>query len=538
MSVANILIEATAAIDSSGTLQTFYLSVEKFVTSPTDTPPNQDFAPAVQDPGTVGLHVFSDGVTSGASQMEDGEIVIVNRDGQFDAWVDYSFDGRAIVIRSGNSGAYPGSFSVLFTGTIAGFTASEDSIIFKLKDKGFVFQVPALMNVYAGTNILPAGLEGTTDDIAGNFKPCVFGAVFSVAPPLCNTSKETYQVNDGAVVDIPAVYDRGALLTKGANYATSVLLQAAAPGAGTYVTCFAEGYFRLGSAATGQITADVLEGANAAARTTAQILNRLALLKVTSGEISATDVTALDAINNAVVGIWLNNETTTIESAMDSIAASIGAWFGFDYSGTLRMGQLAVPSGSPVAVLEEYDTAGAITRIVPAGNGIPSYQVTVHHTKVWTVQTTDLAGAVTAATRAYLSVDYRAAVAQTPSVLTQWLLSQPLVFDGLLTTSADAIAEASRRNTLYSVRRDIFEVPISIQVLSENNFKLMDEIGLVRDRFGLDDGKSFLLIGIRLELASGLAILSLWGGITINSFALLESGFNILLESGNKLVLE
>jgi hypothetical protein len=114
-------------------------------------------------------------------------------------------------------------------------------IVFRLRDKQYLFTVPALTTRYAGTNVLPLGFEGMPADVMGKVKPVVLGAVFNVPAVLVNTSKLTYQVNDGPLASVGAVYDSGLALTFGADFATKELMQAAAPSAGTYNTCLAEG---------------------------------------------------------------------------------------------------------------------------------------------------------------------------------------------------------------------------------------------------------------------------------------------------------
>lgn len=507
-----IVIELTAAIDAAGTLQTMYLSTDAFVTSPTDTPANTAFLPVLIDPGSLGVHAYSDGRTGGATRLEIGEIVIANADGALDGWLNYSFDGRPVTIRSGTSGAYPGSFSALLVGTVESIEADWRRLIIRLRDKQWVLEKSALLTRYAGTNALPAGLEGTAADLKGKAKPQAFGRVFNVPAPCVNTSTLTYQVSDGAVSDITAVFDRGASLTKGANFATSALLQAASPAAASYITCFAEGYFRLGTSPAGLITADVTQGAAGSNRTVAQIIKQLALnAGLSAGEISSADVTALDTANSAVVGIWLSDDGTTFSDAIDQVAASIGAWFGFDGTGVLRMGTLTAPSGTAVVTLQDFDIGEQIERRPPKDNGLPVYRSTVNHTKLWATQPSDLAGAVTAATRAYLAQERRSEKAEDASIKTQWLLSPELSIDGLLTAAADAATETARLLALFKVRRDIFDVPVDISILTLNSLKLMDIVALQVARFGMSAGKNFRLIGIRIELKTAQAVLTLWG---------------------------
>lgn len=255
-----ILIELTAAINATGTTKTFYLSSEAFVTRPTDTPANVAFIPALLDPGSLGVAAYSDGRTGGGSKLEVGEIVVANSDGQFDAWLTYGFDGRPLTIRSGTGGAYPADFPAVLAGTVESIEADFEKLVIRLRDRQYILQKPVLATRYKGDNTLPTGLEGTAADLKDKPKPRVLGKVFNIAPPQVNTAKLTYQVSNGPVGEISAVYDRGAALTKGADYATSTAMQAASPSSGTFITCLAEGYFRLGSLPAGQVTADVTEG--------------------------------------------------------------------------------------------------------------------------------------------------------------------------------------------------------------------------------------------------------------------------------------
>jgi hypothetical protein len=512
-----IAIELVGAVDSAGTVSTFYLSTDKLVTEPTDTPVNVAFQDRILDPGTIGIHAFADGRTGGNTKLESGQIIIGNFDANLDSFLNYSFDGRSVTIRSGTSGAYPGSYPALFIGTVESVDASVAQIVLVLKDKQWKLTLPAITTLYGGTNSLPNGLDGVPTDIQGKAIPKTYGKVFNVSPPMVNSSKLTFQVNNGVVVDIPAVYDSGILITKGADFATSALLQAAAPGAGTYITCFAEGYFRLGTTPAGEITSDVTQGAAGANRTVAQILKQLATdAGLSGGEISSADVTALDTANSAVVGIFLSDSTVTFLTAMDQIATSVGAYYGFDYTGTLRMGQLIAPTGPPVVTLYDYNliepTGGiALNRVTAKDNGVPVWNVILNHTLNYTVQSSGLAGAVTAATRGYLANATRSVASADATIKNQWKLAGTMTVDTLLTSASDAATEAARLLAIYKVRRDIYEATISVDIFTANSLKLMDLVTVQVSRFGMDSGKLFRVIGYSIQLATNMVILTLWG---------------------------
>jgi hypothetical protein len=508
-----ILVTLTAATDAAGTLSNFYVSTGRFVTAPADTPANIAFEPCIIDPGSIGLHAYSDGRTGGASRLEIGEIVISNAGGQFDDWITYSFDGRDVVIRSGEEGgAYPADFPAVFIGTVESVEADWSRIIVRLRDKQWKFRLPALTTTYAGNNSLPNGLEGTASDLKGKVKPKVYGQVFNASAPCVNTSKLTYQVSNGAVNSIDAVYDNGVALTPGTDHANSTLLQAATPAASSFDTCKAEGYFRLGTSPVGQITADVTQGSTSGARTVAQILRQLALdAGISSGDISSADVTALDTANSSVVGIYIDDSGATFSSAMDMVAASVGAFYGFDSAGVFRMGRLTAPSGTAVTTLYDYDIFDNIERRPAKDTGLPIWSTTVRHSKIFTVQNSGIASSVTAARRAYLAEEYRAENSVDASIKTQWLLAETLEVDGLLTVAADAATEVSRLLTLFKVRRDIFDVTVDLSVVTDNGLEMLDVVGVVLSRFGLSGGKSFRIIGMAYDLEKNICVLSLWG---------------------------
>lgn len=506
--VDRIVIEIEAAIDAAGTVSTFYLSTDRFVTGAADTPAHTAFDPRIADPGTIGINAFSDGRTGGNSRLETGEIVLVNVDGGLDAWNEYSFDGRAVTIRGGSVGAYPDDYTTLFIGTVESAEMSIDKAVFRLRDKQWRLNLPALSARYAGTNSLPNGVEGTPDDIQGQVKPKAYGVVFNVSPPLVNTSKLTYEV--GACNSIDAVYDQGLAFTAGTTHGTLSALQAATVAAGTVDKCPSAGYFRIGSNPVGAITADVTQGAAAANRTAAQILKSLALAAgFTSGDIADDDITAMDAAASQVIGIWLADESS-FQAAMDQIANSVGAWYGFDSSGKLRMGRVVEPA-SPAITLYDFDVLSGFERRPPKDNGIPVWTVIAHHTKYWTVQPTDLDVTVTNARRAILAHEYRRAAAEDASVKTQWLLAGTMELDTLLVSASAAAAEATRRLALYKVHRDIYDVPITLNVMATYALKVGSVVRLQYPRFGLDSGHDFMVVGVRLELSTNRAILTLWG---------------------------
>lgn len=110
-----------------------------------------------------------------------------------------------------------------------------------------------------GVATVPATRGRRGEDEAPPPAARVFGDVLNVSPDQVDSNLLIYQVNDGPVGSVDAVYDRGIALTRGDDHADHAILAEAVPKAGFYDTCLAEGFFRLGGVPAGAVTADVRE---------------------------------------------------------------------------------------------------------------------------------------------------------------------------------------------------------------------------------------------------------------------------------------
>jgi hypothetical protein len=504
------ILEIVAAIDAAGTTTTLRYSSQPYTTKPSDTPANTFYDDRITNPASISRSLYSSGTTSGASRVNYGAVELTNVDGGLDYILPYSFDGRSLVIKIGNAGDAYSSFVTILAGTMeqVEFTFSKVTIL--ARDKLAIVDMPLQTNLYAGNNSLPNGVEGVAD-IAKTPKPLLYGQVFNIAPIMVNSSKLTYQINDGAMASVGAVYDKGIGLIFHSDETNVANLEAHDPPSGKYSTCLALGYIRVGSLPAGLLTCDATQGATSANRTVAQVLKAMALKAgVASGDISASDVTALDTANNSVVGIWINSEDVAI-SAMDRVAQSIGAYFGFDALGALRMGLFAAPTGSATL---EIDVNNIISiehgRTNDTDRGIPAWRVNLSYQKNYNVQTTDLAGAVTAARKNILSLESLKKSAEDTAIKTQYTLAQTIEKETCLVDATAAQNEATRLLNLYKVNRDLYTVDIALD-LSDTLPDLNDVVNITMNRFGLNSGKLFKIIGIESDYLKNRATLTLWG---------------------------
>lgn len=506
------LVEVTAGIDSSGTTSVLRFASEGYVTKPTDTPANTYYDPRVKTPAEITRNLFSNGTTSGASRIGYGVVELANVDGGLDYMLPYGYGGRALTIKIGNAGDDYSTFTTILAGTMEQVEFTFQTVTILARDKLAVLELPLQKTEFAGTNSLPSGLEGTTD-LKGQKKPICYGKAYNVQPPCVNTSRLIFQVNDSAISDVTAVYDKGAGLTKGSAYTNVSDMETNAPSAGNYrvLSTSTGSYFRLGSSPVGLISCDITQGATSGTRTAAQVLKLMAIKGgVDSGDINASDVTALDTANSAEVGIWIYGDEPAL-NAMSAIADSIGAWYGYDATGQFRMGRFEAASGTAdIEINDDNIISIEATRPTDTDRGVPAYKVILTYLRNYTVQTSDLASGVTAARRSVLQFPNAAGYSEDATIKNQFLLAAEINRDTLLVDSTAAGTEATRILNLYKVRRRMYQIQIALDV-SEHLPDLNDVANLTLDRFGLDSGTLFRIIGISSSYAKNRATLTLWG---------------------------
>ena len=519
MSRSIYLVEIVAATDSSGTTATLRYGTEGY---------NEPSAPGyfddrLEEPGLWRADIWREVVIGGASEIGAGELVLVNADGALDALRTYGFSGRALTLYVGQQGAAWSSFSTILTGTMEQPEFDLEEVRIRLRDRQAETDVPVQATKFAGSG----GLEGGAD-LEGQPRPRCWGKVFNVPAILVDPSLWIYQVNAGAIDDVPAVRDRLVGLTQESDYADEATMLSTAPSASSYRVWPAGGYFRLGSRPDGQVTADVVQGASAAARTAAQIASALLTgpAGIASGDVSSADVSALDTANSAEIGIWFDREAN-VRQALDEVLQSVGAYWYVDRAGDFRMRQLAAPSGSPVASLkiDDGDTAFAaddyaieeLERLRLAvgredgSTGIPAWRVVLRYKRAWTVQREDIDSAATAAAITFAGTEWRSEVASDAAIQTQHLLAPQLEQDSLIVDQSAAATEAARLLGMFKVLRDRYRVTAHLTQDLVDAVDLGDTVKLFSPRFGLSAGKLMTVTGLQYEVQADLITLDLWG---------------------------
>jgi hypothetical protein len=491
-----IAIEVEAYHLADGRIDTLRFSESGFVTRPDDAPANAWFEPVIKTAPSLSRLLFDDAGTYGATKVTIGNVQLVNEGGDLDYLLtDYAFDGRRFTVRIGDIDTPFSRWLVVMTGTLSDVAADGTAVDLIIQDR-LADLALGDWPTYAGNNVAPNGLEGTADDLKDQPKPRVYGAVLNVTPKAVNTSKLIYQVSDEACT-VSTAYDNGVALTRGADYASTADMLASAPSAAQF-RCFA-GYFRLGSAPSGTVTCDA---ATVAVRA-ADLLVAIALdAGVPASDIVQADVDALNVAAGSRVGVWADSSPTP-QSLMDTVAGSVGAWYGFDRLSQLRMGRLDAPAGAPLFVWGE----DIQETVQPSSGGVPAWSVSVRYAHNYTVQG-DVAGAAGTVRAAWLAQEYRTSLATDATIKVPWPHAQALSFDTGLLEVAAADAEAQRRLALYGPRRMTIDLDVPVTELGEAD--LGDVVQLATARYGLA-GRLFRVIGINSGFARGQAALVLWG---------------------------
>jgi len=471
----------------SETIVPFYLSRGGYISQANDSIPSQEFLPRAIVPLTFRRSLLAGGEVAGNMVTALGDLQIDNSDGHFDSLLtDFAIDGRRVVVRMGRPTDSYDDFGIVFDGTAAQWVFGETSIQLPLRDNSFRLDGPIQGNLYAGTG----GLEGG-EDLTEKPKPLCYGKVFNIAATLVDPASLLYQVHDGAINDVPAVYDRGVALTKVGG----------TPSSGQYSVNTALGTFTLGGSPAGLVTADVEGSASPSYVTaTSDIVRRIVEDHADFDDANIDNGSFLNmkSDNAAPVGIYLAPVPRNFLDVLGELVLGVGGYHGFNRNGELMVGVFRAPSGAPKENFTREDVM-AITKLpLPAGISPPNWRRRVGYQRNYTVQIQDLAGSVTDARRAYLAEAFRIAGASDGAIrITHLQATDPPVVPGLFANEADASAEATRLLNLYKEERAIYRITVENQFL---DLDLGDVVKITFPRWDLTSGKLFRVVGMNEDL--------------------------------------
>lgn len=505
------LLEGAPMDPALGALATVRLANQDYSTLPTETPASAFFDGRLINPYNVSVSVFEGGRLATHSIPTYGEAKAANPDGALDRLASYSWAERLVTIKVGRPGFLYEEFGLIFTGTAEDLTWDWNTISLQLRDRQYLLAKPIQTTLYAGTG----GLEGG-DELKGKPKPLAYGQLREAEPVSVDPAELIYQYHDGQIQSISNLKDAGVVLTNAGDVAD---LYATTVSAGQYKTDLAKGLLKTGSIPDGILTGDVQGDKTGGVYVSSvpDIIQRILTTRagLLSADLDLASFATAEASNSSVNNYYTGLDSVDIETVVDDLAGSIGAFWTYSREGLFRL-VILEETATPVAVLSQdlEIVQDEMTRPVAVP---PSKRIRLGYKRFWTTQEGDaLATSVSAEDRAQYKEQFRYVVAENPAVpaiATIYLDAEETQFTSLMDVEADAQAEADRRMVLYGQRRETLSVPLVEGLYS---YRLGDtiELGPDFDRYDLW-GWTGVVVGLVEDVGDGTApaniVLNLWG---------------------------
>jgi hypothetical protein len=484
--------DMTMDLEASLTLKIYVSTGSGYASLPGDALPNQPFR------GVMKSFSFRRSIMQGdigQFTTGSGQLVIGNADAEYDFLpLSYAIDGRPITVKVGRRDASYDEAFTLARVTAKGWLVGTDNITIDLVDFSYKLEVPLQPNVFAGTG----GIDGGAD-LAGKRRPLCFGSPLNVSAVSLVPSLLIYQVHDGSLLGIDNVYDQGLAMTAAGDVATYALLAAASVTSGQFKTCKALGLFKLGTAPAGQVTADV-RGENAAGyiETTADIVRWALVNRTVLQDPADLDVASFAAVNTAQpapIDYFVGpDDNLTVAAFIQNLMGGIGGWGGHKIDGTFEVRIFQAPAGNSLASFNRGHMLGGDIKREPLPDAYspPAYRWRVPYARNWTVQTSDIAGGVTATRRAFIAEQTRLAEASSVTIQTDHPFAQDRdPVQAWFRNQVDAAAEAVRLIDLFKTTRAIYRMTLPRRALRRD---IGDEITVTHPRFDLSQGRGMIAL--------------------------------------------
>jgi hypothetical protein len=487
--------------------ETVYIGTHGYLTTSADVM----FLPAI-----IGGLQFSENLTIDASpSMSFGSLVINNRDGSYDSWVDssqYVWVNRSIKLYYGDPTwtttdltDLEATFELIFDGLISDIAARDsDTLAFKLRDK--------LERLNAPLTESKLGTFGTWDSQSNQdaIKPLVFGEVHNFTPLQIDPAELQYQVCAENAELLIEVRDNGVpVYTSGSTSATgaTVTNSTATVGGTTFkllaspageITCSVQGVAKHIDLTDGSVSTTY---SNVIASLIALIVTQYgkSYTRLSASDLDLTNLAAHATANTQSVGTIVRDRANVIVVCQE-LAAAVGSQIHFTRDGKLQLLTLGEYTGDPVIDITESDImAGSLslsnrTGVIAAAK--------LGYCRNWSPQRGLVSG---------IPQDHKDLFAEewltvtstiATSVQTTYkLTAEPVQKNTLLIVTSEAQAEADRLKTYFSVPRNVYSFTGTprMQLL-----KLGQEVTLTHSRYGLTGGVTGQVMSLSPNWGTGL----------------------------------
>ena len=430
-----------------------YMATHSFVSKPTDTPANIVYDDLIVSVPTIQSQV---GMAFGV-----GDIDLVN-DGSLDVWLNDAWDGRGLSLLIGDPTWARDDFRQIASLVTESFeVVNNNKMRLRVRDKREKLNINTQNNYY------------TSGEAFGKPIPLTVGQVFNLTPVLINASTHQYQVHDGQINAITDVRDNGVSVSFTANLTTGTFVLSSQPSG--VITCDVQGAKPSGTYHTK--TADIVE----------YLSKREALV---TADIDAASIASFNTTVPYAVGFYIASRQNLI-SVIDKLMNSVGAYWLFNRAGKMVLWQLNNLTNSPSAYFDSDDVLDNTFKFV--SSNLPYARAAIGYHKNFTRQT-NLAGSVNEANRNLYQGDNLISTADNSSIITAHPLAvKPEPLDTLITTLTNANTESARVLALNNAVRFVYEATFSTGPFE---IKLGDEISVVYPRFGFENGKNVIVVGL------------------------------------------
>jgi len=438
------------------------------------------FDPRIIAPLNINQTMFSAGEISGVVRPDSGSIQLSNADGALDYLLtSYSFDKKPIEIRMLRGISDTDEVEdhpIIYKGLTQNISATEDTI-----------------EIIVGDNMVKLDRDFPPNVTDGQRIPIALGKVYNVEPILVDEAANEYQVHDGAVTSIDAVYVGGELQTLTTDYTVDA----------------ANGKFTMTSTPAGVVTADVTNDVTHGSYTNGAGVLLYEMATIYGGlsigsDAEIEDTTYTTAAANAYEhGAYFKDRTTLIE-AMNVILHSVNGIL-FQNSGLLEFKVLEIPSSAPDTDPITDDDIIEIevlpTEIYAISKAIVNYK------KNHRVLTEDELGA-SPDDREFATKEWLSNFALAINVQFAFSALRDTVVSSTITNSTDAQTEATARALFYANDNKIYRVRMKLNPLYLN---VGGACEIRCSRFGLSSGKYFLILSKFEDLEVNEVTLEVWG---------------------------
>ena len=505
-------LAGTAPFDASAAgagLFTIRLSDTGWIGLPTDADrANVQYEPRIRSALSIERQIPTTPEAAPRISRQIGDIEFDNADGAYDdAASSWAVDGRVVRVYFGPADGVFADFGLIAEVLGVIWEIGEARGRLSVRDRRYALDKPIQTDLYAGTG----DAEGSAD-LEGKPRPLCWGKVRNIAPALVDSTNLIYEFHARKAQAVDAVYDQGLALTDSTNTAANfAALQLLAVAAGQFAVSLSStgSYVKLGSSPAGLITADVRGDAEPDYADTIDVIC-LRILRTDAGlpdsVINTGSWAGLVAVGGTI-GIYLDQlEVVTTATVLDRLVQSVGGFWGAGRDGRLRSGRLAAPEDrSAIFFFEEPD----ILEYVPDPIPIPRYRQRIGYQRRWTVQTEDLAGAVTDERRQFLAEPQSVVTALDTAIRVRHPEAvDPEPLPSFYDQSANAQTLADTLLALHKVDRRVFSIRVK---RLGYQLDLGQVVSVTYARLGQASGNRFVIVGIREEADRDEQTLTLWG---------------------------